>query len=105
MIYDAKCDIYRNKTTLNPTNNRPISQLVKVNEYQYLCRLGKRTSSYVDGSPNADINTSWRLYLPTGYDLQEGDIAELNGLRYIISNVYIPSNHHIECDVIRKKES
>lgn len=105
MIYDNTCDVYRIKTTLNPTNNRPVKQSVKINEFPYTCRLGKRTSNYVDGSPNSKIDTSWRLYLPFGYDIQEGDIIELNTLKYIIENVYTPNNHHIECDVIRKVES
>lgn len=106
MIYDCTCSIYRTTTYLNPSNNRPIKTMEQVNTEPYLCRLGKRSSQYSNGSPNATITTSWRLYLPNdNYDLKEGDIAEIDGLRYIIENVYVPNNHHIECDVTKKGDA
>ena len=102
MIRRDSCTIVRISTTMQAGTNKVIKNPVTYGPYK--CHLGRSRGTVVQNNPENSFSQTMRLYMDISCNITEGDIAVVNGTKYVVDNIYKPSNHHIEADVHIKKE-
>lgn len=97
--FNTTCTVRSTVTALGD-RNRPSKTTTESVQQCRLARVSSSSAGMAQGSPQAVVNGSMRVYMDVEADVQRGDLLICEGDTYHVTALYRPNNHHLEADLV-----